>query len=158
MKKSIISVLSFVVGVFAGAFFVNYIKKADTASEAEQKNRFKEYYNMLNQWMIIKQEGESIERYFEKNGYKAIAIYGMGEVGNRLYDDLKESNVNVEYAIDINPESTYSEIKVYNVHDNYPEVDAIVISPIFDYNEIKNSLCHKVNCPIISLNDIIFDI
>lgn len=158
MKKSIISVLSFVVGAFVGAFSMNSIKKIDITAIAEQKNRFKEYYNMLNQWIIIKQEGESIDKYFEKNGYNKIAIYGMGEVGNRLYDDLKKSNIKVEYAIDINPESTYSEIKVYSIHDNYPDVDVIVVSPIFNYNEIKNSLYHKVNCPIISLNDIIFDI
>ena len=78
----------------AGAVALSVKTSQDAIAEKDQKiNKFKNYYNMLNKWLYLKQNGTSLDTYFKKNDYNSIAIYGMGEMGNRLYDELKQSSI-----------------------------------------------------------------
>ncbi|MEG1847141.1 MAG: hypothetical protein RR238_01605 [Lachnospiraceae bacterium] len=152
MKKTT-TVIATVIGILGG--FAGGIK---LAKRDDKVYKFKTYYNVLNQWLNLKQEGKTVEKYFTDNDYKSIAIYGMGEMGNRLYEDLKGTSIEVKYAIDKNIGSTYSEIKVVEPDDELEEVDAVIVSAIFAFEAIERELCQKISCPIISLEDIIFDI
>ena len=159
MKKGSVAVLSALFGAVAGAAGNNVLSQKKIDQKAEKVDKFKSYYNMLNQWLLLKQEGKSLEKYFEDNGYKTIAIYGMGEMGNRLYDELKNSKVvEVKYAIDKNASSTYSELDVVDVDDEMDEVDAVVVSAIFAFDEIEEDLSAKVDCPIVSLEDVVYEV
>ena len=113
---------------------------------------------MLNQWLILKQEGKSLIEYFNKNGYKSVAIYGMGEMGNRLYDELKDSEIELKYAIDKNAAGTYSELNVIGKDDDFPEVDVLVVTATFAFDEIEDELSGKVDWPIVSLEDVVYEI
>jgi len=159
MKKGSVAVLSALFGAVAGAAGNNVLSQKKIDQKAEKVDKFKSYYNMLNQWLLLKQEGKSLEKYFEENGYKTIAIYGMGEMGNRLYDELKNSKVvEVKYAIDKNASSTYSELDVIDVDDEMDEVDAVVVSAIFAFDEIEEDLGAKVDCPVVSLEDVVYEV
>ncbi|MDF2541073.1 MAG: hypothetical protein K0S47_791 [Herbinix sp.] len=144
------------IGAAIGGFVCNRLKNKVIKSETDRVKKFKGYYNLLNQWLLLKQDNKSLENYFNSNGYHKIAIYGMGELGNRLYEDLKQTNIKVAYAIDKKPGNTYSELEVYDMDADLEEVDVIVISAIFAFEEINEELSQKVNTPIISLEDIIF--
>lgn len=158
MKKVSIAILSAVTGIMAGAVSAGTYQGKIVKTKQGKVDKFKSYYNMLNQWLILKQEGKNLESYFVNSGYKKIAIYGMGEMGNRLYDELKNSSVKVVYAIDKAAGSTYSEIDVFEIDDELPEVDAVVVTAIFAFDEIENALSDKVSCNIISLEDVVFEI
>ena len=120
--------------------------------------KFKGYYNMLNQWLMLKQEGKSLEKYFEDNGYKNIAIYGMGEIGNRLYNELKDSKkVKIKYVIDKNADIC-SETRIFNIDDNFPDVDAVIITATFAFDEIKEELGKRLYVPVISIDDVIYSV
>lgn len=157
MKKGGIAVLSTLIGAAAGAAAVGKVQGKTISQKAEKVDKFKGYYNMLNQWLVLKQEGKSLEKYFTDNGFKTIAIYGMGEMGNRLYDELKGTSVTVKYAVDKNAASTYSELDVIDPDDDYEEVDAIVVSAIFAFDEIEEMLSDKVDFPIVSLEDVVYE-
>lgn len=157
MKKGGVAVLSTLIGAVAGAAAVGKVQGKTINQKAEKVDKFKGYYNMLNQWLAIKQEGKSLEKYFTDNGYKTIAIYGMGEMGNRLYDELKGTSVTVKYAVDKNAASTYSELDVIDPEDDYEEVDAIVVSAIFAFDEIEEMLSDKVDFPVVSLEDVVYE-
>ena len=154
MKKGIIPIIFVGIGVVASLGLILSGKKV----EDTRVDKFKSYYNMLNQWLLLKQEGKSLVKYFEDKGYKSIAIYGMGEIGNRLYDELKKSNIEVKYAIDKNATNTYSDIKVCELEDDLAPVDVIIVTAIFAFDEIEKKLTEVVNYPIISLEDIIYEI
>lgn len=158
MKKGLSSAIALVLGVGVGAYATGKIKDIDIKEEHERVDKFKNYYTMLNQWLILKQEDLSLETYFVERGYEKIAIYGMGEMGNRLYDELKTSSIKVECAIDSNASATYSEVEVYDKDDDYPEVDVVVVTATFAFSEIKEELESKVSCDIVSLDDVVFGV
>lgn len=157
MKKGTVALLSTLIGAAAGAAGSGYLGSKQVEQKAEKVDKFKGYYNMLNQWLILKQEGKNLSEYFKNNNYKTIAIYGMGEMGNRLLDELKQTSIEVKYAIDKNAGGTYTEVDVFSVDDNLPNVDVIVISAVFDYDKIEEELSQKVDMKIISLEDAIYE-
>lgn len=158
MKKGTIAVLSTLLGAAAGAAGSGYLGTKQVEQKAEKVDKFKSYYNMLNQWLILKQEGKNLLEYFEQNNYKTIAIYGMGEMGNRLYDELKDSKIEVKYAVDRNAADTYSELNIIDAEDDFEEVDAIVVTAVFAFSEIESVISEKIECPIISLEDVVYEI
>lgn len=115
------------------------------------------YYDELYQWMSIKQSGMLLASYFIDNACKSIAIYGLGATGRLLKKELSGTDVLVKYAIDRISEGVRSDIDVLGIDDDLPEVDAIVVTPTYAFNEVKEMLEKKVNCPIISLHKIIED-
>jgi len=159
MKKGTVAVLSTIAGTLAGAAGSGYLGNKKVKQKAEKVDKFKNYYNMLNQWLILKQEGKSLTEYFKANDMKSIAIYGMGEMGNRLYDELKNTDIEVKYAVDKNADSTYSELEVNDPEDEtFDTVDAIIVTAIFAFDEIEEELEEKVNFPIISLEDVVYEV
>lgn len=159
MNKGTVAVLSAVMGAAAGAVGANYFGQKEIAKNKGKVDKFKGYYNLLNQWLLLKQEGKSLEKYFIDNGYKTVAIYGMGEMGNRLYDELKNSTeVEIKYAVDKNAESTYAEIDVVDKDGEFEDVDVIVVTATFAFDEILEELNNKVDFPVVSLEDVVFEI
>lgn len=158
MKKGTIAVLSALIGAAAGAAGSGYFGSKQVEQKAEKVDKFKGYYNMLNQWLILKQEGKNLSEYFKINNYKTIAIYGMGEMGNRLYDELKNSDLVVKYAVDKNAASTYSELDVIEPEDEFDSVDVMIVTATFAFDEIEEEINSKVDFPIVSLEDVVFEI
>ncbi|MGB8454200.1 MAG: hypothetical protein WCD89_17950 [Anaerocolumna sp.] len=158
MKKSMIGFLAAVVGIVVGVAGVNYYKNKSIAEIAGKTDKFRDYYNLVNQWLVLKNEGKRLDKYFINHGYKSIAIYGMGELGNRLYEELKDSEIKIKYAIDKNAESTYSELEVIGLEEDMEEVDVIVVTATFAFEDIEEELKGKVNYQMISLEDVVYDL
>lgn len=158
MKKGIIAVFSTIMGAAVGAAIVSKMATITMDERTKKVDKFKSYYHMLNQWILIKKEGKSLEKYFLDRGYKTIAIYGMGEMGNRLYEELKDSVVEVKYAVDKNASRAYSELDIVDLEDDLEEVDAIVVTAVFEFDEIENNLSEKGNFSIVSLEDVIYEL
>ncbi|MCM1157854.1 MAG: hypothetical protein NC300_09485 [Bacteroidales bacterium] len=156
MKKGMTAGVSFVLGIIAsGVVMINFMRRMIDKRD-KKVCKFKGYYSLLNQWLLLKQEGQSMAQYFADNQYKAIAIYGMGELGNLLYRELKNNGrVDVKYAIDKNADNVYSELKVFDTADDLPPVDVVIVTATFAFDEIEAELRKKVACQIISLEDVI---
>ncbi len=143
-------------GVIAGAVGMMKIKNKDLDRVSKKVNKFRSYYNVLNQWMMLKNNGVPLKQYFEDNGYQSLAIYGMGEIGNRLYEELKDTDIKVEYAIDQSAGSAFAALTVYGLEDELQPVDVIVVTAVFAFDEIEDELCGKTDIPVISLEEIVF--
>ena len=113
---------------------------------------------MMNQWVRAKQENKNITEYIERNNYKSIAIYGMNYVGERLLNELRGSAITVKYAIDKKADEMYSDIDIMFPNDELGDVDAIIVTAISFIDEVKQTLSKKVTCPIISLEDILYEL
>lgn len=157
-KKGLFGMLA--MGAISIGSIATIFKLSQNSIQTKEKRvqKFKSYYDILNVWLDIKQKGGSLEKYFIDNGYKTIAIYGMGELGSRLYEELRGTSVDVKYAIDKDAMSVGSELDVLELEDDLPSVDAIVVTAVFAYDSISENLEDKISCPILSLGDIVCDI
>ena len=80
---------------------------------------------------------ENIKDFFEGRGLRRIAIYGMGELGCRLYDVLDSGRCEIPFVIDKNPFFIQDVLKVINPDDILPSIDAVVITAVKDGIKIK---------------------
>lgn len=158
MKKGMLITAGTLLGTVIGGVGVSKLMGKSIEERNEKVDKFKGYYNLLNQWLILKQEGKNLNEYFVANNINSIAIYGMGELGNRLYTELKESSVRIEYVIDQNVETVIPSCKVVGKDEDFPEADVIVVTAIFAFEEIKEELEAKTNIKIISLEDVVYEI
>lgn len=124
---------------------------------SETVNRFEAGFYILNQWLAIKQQGKTLYSFFEDNDISTVAIYGMGALGERLLCDLQQSPVQVLYGIDrMAKDKKVQGLQLYGTDtDCYPDVDAIIVTPVQDYWIIVEALKNKTKVPILSLQDVI---
>lgn len=159
MKKS----GAFVTGALLGGLIGITTGKGINSSSAKPKknDKFKLYYNVLNQWLYLKHNNKNLSEYFERKEYKRIGIYGLGELGNRLIDELKDTKTEVVYGVDKNINNTFCPVSAFvleEISNVEEDIDAMVVTPVFAYDEVARELKDKVNCDIVSLEDVVFDL
>lgn len=157
MGKAIISIVSAFVGAAAGAVIVKKLTVEETEKVRTVSDKHLNLFLMMSQWVKVKQEGKNLAAYFENYGYKKIAIYGMSYAGETLVDELKDKGITVAYGIDKCADSLYADVEIVTMDDVLRPVDAIVVTAITFYDEIKEELSRKIDCPIISLEDILYE-
>lgn len=156
IKNMVLAILSASAGAVAGAAACMQIKGKQFQEYKELAGKHLALMLVYNQWMVTKQEGKQITDYFHKEGIRSIAIYGMSYLGERLYDELKNTDIEVKYAIDKNADKIYAEIDILPPDGELPKVDAIVVTPVFFYSEIESMLRTKTNAEIVSFEDILY--
>jgi hypothetical protein len=143
---------------------VAYLGKKSNEKDKDLLKRYKTYYSTSNKWILNKLERKEIGKYFEDNQLNTIAIYGFGSMGDMFYEEIKNSNVKVAYIIDKKAEGLsydMGETKVIGLNEisEQEPVDAIIITPIYDYDAILADLDEmNDSTQVISLEDIIFDL
>lgn len=138
----------------------NYRKSITFDKEIERLSRYESYWRLLDNWMTVIDAGSNIGEYFNKNGVKTIAVYGMGMMGKHLIAQLKDCNVKIVYGIDrktIVNSKKYG-FPVVKVSDHLEKVDAIVVAVTYDLHSIYTLLSEKMDCPILFLGEIIDDL
>lgn len=114
--------------------------------------------NILNRWLRARQEGKSLEAYFQKNKITSIAIYGMGFLGERLADELKPTAVEVLYAVDKGGPFEYNGLPVYSSNSGLPQPEMMVVSIVHLFKTINYELGQILECPVVSLETIINEV
>lgn len=160
MKKGTVSILSTLTGVAVGAIGGAVATGRILGRDESQQlaNKHLAIMKLYDRWMQTKQEGKSIIDYFHEHDIKSIAIYGMSFVGQRLYEELKNSDISVPYCIDKNATSIYTDIDIVSPEEELEDVDAIIVTAIYFYNEIEEQLETKTDIEIMSLEDILFEL
>lgn len=158
MKRGLLPVLLSVAGTAAGYRVASYREKKKTKIQKEYADKHLQLYLMMNQWVQVKQEGKSIADYLDKEGYKNVAIYGMNYVGETLLREFTGTDISVKYGIDRKAETICSDIKVVVPDDDLENVDAVIVTAITVYDEIEEYLSEKIDCPILSLEGILYEL
>lgn len=159
MKKKNKAILTLISGIFIGAVIGGVIA---LTKRREKENRWKQMSNkhlnlmlLFNRWLHLKQQNKSIVEYLHDEGIETVAIYGMSYLGQRLYDELKNTDIDVCYAIDNNSGAVYTEIDIYSPKDQLKKVDAVIVTAVTFFDEIKDNLSNKIDAKILSLEDIL---
>lgn len=158
MNKGIISALSALSGAVLGASVVSKAIVEEKEKIKSMSDKHLALFLMMNQWVKVKQEGKNLKEYFKKNNYSKIAIYGMSHAGETLINEIKDTEITVAYGIDKNADTIYSTIDLCSLEDDLEKVDAIVVTAITFFDEIEEKLSEKVDCPILSLDNILYEL
>lgn len=153
----ILCVLFWMLGVISCDLFLYKRNTAKAKREMEIFRKQYQYYHLLNYWMYIKQRNITLEGWFKKKGFKKIAIYGMKELGERLYDELIDTDIEISCVVDQNKKGVLASYEVLDLNDEIPQVDVVIVTSYYYFDEILRSLKPKVSCPILPLEYVIQD-
>ncbi len=110
---------------------------------------------LMDKWFRLRQKKIDVSKYFIKNGYTKIAIYGFSYIGKRLLEELKGTEVEVAFLLDRNAEGIHENVKILSPDTEFPSPKAIIVTAITAFNDIRESLRNKAECPVLSFDDII---
>ncbi len=86
----------------------------------------------------VKNRGIYIESYLISKGWNVIAIYGMGYLGECLYEELENTDIQVLYGIDQSARDYMEEFHVYQINEQLENVDMIIVTFESDLLNTKN--------------------
>lgn len=158
MNKPVVAFLSAMAGAIGSGIAVSKKETQKTKYAKKMSDKHQVLYLMMNQWVKVKQQGKNVSNYLLSNNYKRIAIYGMSYVGETLVEELRDTDVTIAYGIDKNSDDIYSTFEIVSVNDQLDPVDAVIVTPVFFFDEIEEALNEKLDCPIISIEDILFEL
>lgn len=128
---------------------------AENSDFQRNLNKYQSYYRVLDLWLKINEQGKNLADYFYKNSYRSILIYGYTSLADHLINALKGSDVKVLGYIDRRDDYRAEKLPVFNLESQFPICDAIVVTPIYDFTKIHDSLVQKSNSQIVSIEEII---
>lgn len=128
----------------------------------ENKNSDRDCFVTVKRWLENRNKGKTFVDYFVECGYNTIGIYGAGDLGRLLYDEIRNSNIKVQYFVDRNAEGIKAidgiPVVMIDEIEKMNEVDILIITPIGNYNLISKLLVMKA--PILrtlSLKDAVYE-
>lgn len=157
MKNAVISVLSAVIGAAVGAVAMGKEAQKTVNTTQRMSDKHLALFLMMNRWVEVKQDGKNLIDYFHEKSYKSIAIYGMSYAGERLVHELKGSDIEVKCGIDRKAGEIYTDLDMITQDDEIPQVDAIIVTSIYFFDEIKEKLETLTDSSVISLEDILYE-
>lgn len=124
--------------------------------ELERIDKDSYYLHLLDRWMTLRERGYSIASQILEMGYKRIAVYGYGILGKHLCEELYTSDVRVAYLIDKMGDQIQTDYKIYLPTEMIPEVDAVIVSAVYDYEEIYKIMKNTTVSRIVSLETVLY--
>ena len=96
-----------------------------------------------------------ITDYLVDNNYREIGIYGMADLGERLFQMLNsDSRLQVRFVMDKSP-NKLGDFELLSVENDIPKVDIIIVTSEYYFDEICQNLSKKSNAKLISIKGLI---
>ena len=135
------------------------LKDINTIDDREQEMfrnlmKYKSHYSLLNKWMTLREAGINLEIYFHDKGINTIALYGIGILGKHFYSEMRGTDINIKYGID-RLIREFDNLDIFQPNNKLPSVDAIIVTPVDEFEEIRNHLKLINKTEIVSLEEII---
>jgi len=102
--------------------------------------KFELYYNDIDLWLTLREEGINIATQLKKRSVETVAIYGFGITGRHLLYDLQNAELSCKYIVDRQKSKVHADLPVYTPDEKLPNVDLIIISSYFYMDEISKML------------------
>ena len=117
--------------------------------------KFRKMFFMMYDWMKLKNKGSGICDYLKSGGYLKIAIYGMGYIGECIYEELCHSKIQVSFAIDRLALDFKKELPIVKLEDEFEKVDLIITTVAEDISETIEILREKGECPVVTFSQLL---
>lgn len=128
-------------------------KEKDTGVLRQERN-----LRMFDIWLTLWERGTCLVDWLIAQEIYSVAVYGAGYLGRHLIAELRDSPVNMAYIIDRSVVKMNVECHIYRLGDKLPDVDAIIVTPVGQYDNIRRSLSDYTKCRTISLEHILTEL
>lgn len=109
-------------------------------------------------WMGLREKGINIASYLEHYGIKHVAVYGYGMLAKHLIPELEGTYVVIDYFIDRSRRKNAIKYEVRSIEDNLPQVDAVIITVVDEFDSIYQMLKDRMDCKFFSLYEIVSEL
>lgn len=111
----------------------------------------------MDLWMQNREEGKNIAHYLKSKRINRIGVYGYGILGRHLVFELKAAGIENVWIADRREciDQKFYTFVNFAEEDHIPETELIIVTAIGNMEEIEGVLRNRVNCPIVSLEEII---
>ncbi len=112
-------------------------------------------------WLYLEKRKQSITDFLQKRGFLKIGIYGMGSIGNRLYDFLVR-DIEIIFAIDRQAKMFMCSVPVFCLEDvqikKYMEqIDGIIVTAESAFEVVKEEIEKRYGVPVLSFKSILLE-
>ncbi len=115
-----------------------------------------EMFLLFDKWIQNEQNGKKIGDYLKKNKVENVILYGMSYIGRRLYKELLKEDIKIKYLIDKNKGMNIDNREINQIDECKDSADIVIVTAIYYFEDLKDELKMKFQCPILSLADIIY--
>jgi len=155
LRRMMICAVFLGAGFFGGSLLAVYIKDKEIKKWFKICQKDERMLKVYSYWLMHK---GSYAEYLNRLGVRKVIVYGIGYLGKSLVDELNDSNVKILYALDRNPAETVSGLKIVTPTAIKEGADMVIITAIANFKEIKKEIEKYVNCPIVSIEDVVYRI
>lgn len=134
-------------------FLHQFLSNIEVVCDKKFYIMFRAMYN----WMKLKNKGVHINAYLKGEGICNIAIYGMGYIGECLYEELLGTDINVLYGIDRSGLDYEGEFPIYQIDEELESVDGVVITVMDDSQKLKNRVQEKMKCRVYTMDELLIN-
>ena len=132
-------------------------KKCIELKELRKSNEAKmDIIRLYSCWLEMKQRGFYLGAKLREDGYKSIAIYGLGFIGESLFEELKDSEIDVRFIIEQRQEKAFNEATVVLPEEYTGGVDLVIVTVTYAFEDIKRNLTKNADVPVVSIEDVIY--
>lgn len=126
----------------------------------KEYTKFREYYNVMQQWVVMLQKKISLSEYLLQNGFKKIVLYGMSDIGNCLAAEIMEDDkCDLLYAIDQGEPKLYTDVTCIKLDEIpcYEKPDLIIVTLPHIFEEIRDRITLLCDCKIKSITEVVYN-
>lgn len=138
----------------------NSLKMADSSDNLsfsdKRIERYRGYWMILSRWLDINLHGKSICTYLEQKSLRNVVVYGLGLLGKPLVHEMQNCGIRIAYGIDQDEYKGKSfDFPVYQLHDELPDADIIIVTVEYMLYNIKQQLAEKNMNKIITVSELL---
>lgn len=128
------------------------VEKIEMESELQ---KFKLFYQVLTRWMLNGND-QAFRDYLVNHRIYNCALYGYAELGKIVRRKLEDTDIEIKYIMDKQVhEDPEGELEFYYPQKDLMQTDAVIVTAVYYFVEIKEELRKLGFCNIYSLYDII---
>lgn len=110
---------------------------------------------VLEEWLAMHNRGYSMVDVLKGRRCWVVAIYGMGILGNHLYQELENSDIRVKYIIDRRPIKGVYHAEVCSAEEKLSGVDAVIVTSVYQFEEMERQIRQSNDVQVISLLELL---
>jgi len=109
----------------------------------------------IEKWSDLQKKNINLGNVLKELGYHTVAIYGMGKIGCRLYDELESAEISIPYVIDQVSGHWKELFEVRTPNDVPTGVDLILVSVYTEEGSIVEYYKNNFDCSVIGIGQLL---